>query len=310
MATSTTLVADVGGTNTRIAMAQGASVDESSIQSFRNKDFDSLYDVLAAFGPSTANAVCVDLAGPVGGGVGKLTNLSWVVSEDDLRAKLNVEKALLINDMQAQGYALDQLQPNEVRTVLPGPGATDSTRLVVNVGTGFNSSPVFHINGRPFVPENEAGHIALATPHGISPAVLNSFAAEDDFLSVEDILSGRGLARVVAKLAPSYTGEPVDIFPTFQTNPTPELESALRVFATVMGSVTGDLALAHLPRGGIYLVGGVAVGASPFLRDLGFSEAFHAKGRFRDFMYEFSVHANLDPMAALTGCAVAMQAQV
>jgi len=309
MSNELSLVADVGGTNTRIALANGVHVAQDSIRSFRNTDYASLYDVIAHYGPTDATAVCVDMAGPVGNGVGKLTNLSWVVSEQELRARLSVEKAFLINDLQAQGYALNQLQPSETQTILPGPDAENGTRLVVNVGTGFNASPVYHIQGRPFVPENEAGHIGLAVPQGLDPLVLNTFAESDGFLSVEDILSGRGLARLVAKFAPNYAGKPMDVFPDFAAHPTADLETALRTFASVLGAVAGDLALAHLPRGGIYLVGGVAMGAAPLLDQLGFAQAFRAKGRFSEFMNEFSVHANLDPMAALTGCAVALQAQ-
>ena len=40
------LVADVGGTNTRIALAQYGTVDVSSIERFSNRDFASLQAVI------------------------------------------------------------------------------------------------------------------------------------------------------------------------------------------------------------------------------------------------------------------------
>jgi glucokinase len=70
-----------------------------------------------------------------------------------------------------------------------------------------------------------------------------------------------------------------------------------------MGHVIGDLALSHLPFGGIYLVGGVSRAFAPWLDEFGFAEAFRAKGRFSDFMEQFGVQVVTDDYAALTGCA-------
>ena len=70
-----------------------------------------------------------------------------------------------------------------------------------------------------------------------------------------------------------------------------------------MGTVMGDLALIHLPFGGIYLIGGMARAITPWLGPLGFAEAFRGKGRFTDFMGQFGVAVVQDDYAALTGCA-------
>ena len=65
----------------------------------------------------------------------------------------------------------------------------------------------------------------------------------------------------------------------------------------------GNLALIHLPFGGIFLVGGVARAFAPYLGRLGFETAFRDKGRFAGFMGNFPVTAVTDDFAALTGCA-------
>ena len=66
----------------------------------------------------------------------------------------------------------------------------------------------------------------------------------------------------------------------------------------------GNLALTHLPFGGIYLCGGVARAYSELFAPLGFAEAFRDKGRFAGFMCQFSVRIIEDDYAALTGSAV------
>ncbi|MFZ1726109.1 MAG: glucokinase, partial [Albidovulum sp.] len=77
-----------------------------------------------------------------------------------------------------------------------------------------------------------------------------------------------------------------------------------RAFVRLLGAVAGDLALTHLPFGGIYLIGGVARAFAPYLEPFGFAEAFRDKGRFSGFMRDFPVTVIEDDFAALAGCAV------
>ena len=75
------------------------------------------------------------------------------------------------------------------------------------------------------------------------------------------------------------------------------------MFTRILGTVSGNLALVHLPFGGVYLVGGVARHVAPFLEPFGFVDAFRDKGRFAGFMQNFAVTVVEDDYAALTGAA-------
>jgi glucokinase len=70
-----------------------------------------------------------------------------------------------------------------------------------------------------------------------------------------------------------------------------------------LGRVTGDLALMHLPYGGIYLVGGMSNAVAPWLPRLGFGDALRDKGRFSSLSNSFPVMVVADDCAALHGCA-------
>ena len=63
----TSLVADIGGTNTRVALAGGAEVDRSSIRRFPNADHAGLGEVLTRYladaGSPTVEGACVAVAG-------------------------------------------------------------------------------------------------------------------------------------------------------------------------------------------------------------------------------------------------------
>ena len=142
------LVADIGGTNTRIALAQGTELLLDTIARFRNDDYELFDDVLLSYIVDHANpaveSICIDVAGPVSGETAALTNRNWRFSCTQLRTLANCHNALILNDMQAQGFALNLLPPDQVETVWAGetPGVS-STKLVVNVGTGFNIAPVY-----------------------------------------------------------------------------------------------------------------------------------------------------------------------
>lgn len=306
MTQAPSVLVDVGGTNTRVAFAKDGQVDAQSVLRFKNADYSHLYAILDTIIDQKVSGICVDIAGPVSNGTGRLTNVDWLISEDQLCERYGATKSLLINDLQAQAYGLNQLDPTAIHHI-HGPVSDDlETRLVINIGTGFNASPIYKVGARYFVPENEAGHAALALCEDVDLGFLIGKDGDGTFRSVEHCLSGDGLWQCVQHFAPTYAGPRQEIFPTFADTNDAGLRMALTAFAKVMGSVAGDLSLTHLPHGGVFFVGGVATGIAPFLNDLGFEAAFKNKGRFGAFMDGFGVYACADDLATLKGCAVAL----
>lgn len=72
---TTTLVADIGGTNTRVALTRGTDLLSETVSRYRNAEFDSLTQVLEQFiadqGGVDPTAACVAVAGPVHNGTAK-----------------------------------------------------------------------------------------------------------------------------------------------------------------------------------------------------------------------------------------------
>jgi glucokinase len=312
------LVADIGGTNTRVALAEGTTILPDTIRKYRNRDYDDLASVLRAFddeqGGVDCAGACVAVAGPVHDGVAELTNLDWAIDRQTLARATRAEKVAIVNDLQAQGYALGYLDAGVVTQILPGtPGATigarDAARLVVGIGTGFNAALVLQAGDERLVPPSECGHTSLPVRNGDDLALADFTAAETGFCAVEDILSGRGLERLYrwqAQIGGGGAGcspSAAAIMRTVGDGSDPVAAAAAQNFTRLLGTVVGDLALIQLPFGGIYLVGGVARSFAPHLRDFGFEQAFCAKGRFGELMADFPVSVVNDDWAALMGCA-------
>lgn len=307
-----TLVADIGGTNTRVALAQGRRVLESSIRRYPNEAYPGLEPVLRRYleeeGGVDPLAACVAVAGPVKDGKATLTNRAWTIDGTLLSRATGAEVTAILNDLQAQGHALGHIDPAHARIVVPFPAASHhAAKLVVNVGTGFNIAQVFDTEGGRLVPPAEAGHVTLPVRDETDLRLARFLGAAHGFASVEEALSGRGVVQVYDWLGqeegdPSRAGS-AEIMAAVATGGDSRATRAARVFVRLLGAVSGDLALTTLPFGGVWLVGGLARAFAPHLDQYGFVQAFRDKGRFSGFMEQFGVGVVEDDNAALTGCA-------
>ena len=280
------VLADIGGTNTRVALADGRRVRVDSIAKFPNAQFPSLEPVLRGY-------------------------LSWVIDHPQLTRATGAARVAILNDLQAQGQALGQIDAQNLRPVLPGPVGAKGSMLVVGLGTGVNAAPVHDTPWGRIVPPSECGHISLPIDSDeiwrLAKFVESWGPTAHGFASVEDVLAGRGVEHLYAFVTQEATGTAVakssaEIMAELAAGGA-HARATARLYTTVLGSSLGNLALIHLPFGGIYLIGGMARAFTPYLAEMGFAEAFRAKGRFHDFLGNFSVTTVEDDFAALTGCA-------
>lgn len=306
----TLLVADVGGTNTRVALATGRQLRADTIERFKNASYPGLETVLRAYlehqGLTDIDGASVAVAGPVRDGSGVMTNLDWSIDRETLSRATGAEQVAVLNDLQAQGHALGLIDDANLLNVVAGPAtAPHSSRLVIGVGTGFNAAPVHDTLQGRFVPPSESGHANLPIRTAEDLALCHFVETAHGFPAIEDVLSGRGLERVYRWHA-NEAGSPsersaADIMAACNTGDDEVATAAVATFVRLLGTVCGNLALVHLPFGGLYLVGGVARAIAPHMQTFGFADAFRDKGRFAGFMQNFAVHVVEDDYAALIG---------
>ncbi|RBI44853.1 glucokinase, partial [Xanthomonas oryzae pv. oryzae] len=114
------LVADIGGTNARFALADvDASVpllDDTS-REFAVVDFTSLGEAaryyLDQIGVQATQGVFA-VAGRVDGDEARITNHPWVISRSRTASMLGFSTLHLINDFAAQAMAISLLRPQDV----------------------------------------------------------------------------------------------------------------------------------------------------------------------------------------------------
>ena len=304
------LVADVGGTNTRVALADGERLLTETVRKVPNREASSLADLLQAYVRAErvdCAAAAVAIAGPVRDGRGTLTNLNWSMDRDTLASIAKAETVAVLNDLQAQAFALGEISGDNLNNLLPGqPAASDAARLVIGIGTGFNAALALSTAKGHVVPASECGHVTMPVRSKADLRLASFVGKTTGFTSVEDVLSGRGVEHVYAWQAHEAGRDEklsaAEVMERAEAGDGLAL-SAVETFVGLMGRVAGDLALVHLPFGGVYLIGGVARAMTPYLDRFGFSESFHDKGRFTDFMARFPVSLVEDDFAALSGLA-------
>lgn len=314
MADLLSLVADIGGTNTRVALADGKTIRADSIRRFRNADHPGLETILRLYldeaGLAGVAGSCVAIAGPVRDGIATMTNLDWTIDHAALTRATGAETVAILNDLQAQGHALGHIAADKLDCVIEGPMPDHAAKLVVGAGTGFNAAPVHETPWGRIVAASECGHINMPIRTEADLRLARFVETAHGFPGVEDVLAGRGLERLYAFIRSEH-GQPgeksaSDIMADLAASE-PMAEETGRLYVRLMGAEIGNLALVHLPFGGIYLIGGVARAFQPYLQRFDFAGAFRDKGRFAGFMGNFSVQVIEDDYAALTGCAVYLQ---
>lgn len=301
------LVADVGGTNTRVSLTDGALVRTGTVERYRNADFESLPAVLQAhlerFPGVALDGVCAALAGPVDGTSGGLTNLDWTVTTDALAAAVDAPKAALLNDLQAQGHGLVRAQDLKLRPLLSAEQSPPAgTKLVIGVGTGFNIAAVHQSPAGTLVTISEAGHAGLPVASRADLDLVLHLAEAHGFGDIEEALSGRGLEAIYRFHSGGEHRAASEIVRGLGEND-PLVAQTVQTFARMLGMVAGNLALTFLPYGGIYFSGGVSRALAGALPEAGFTQAFHHKGRFSHMMKRFEIQVIDDDFAALAGCA-------
>ena len=319
------LAADVGGTKTAVALAAAGSPPQILVQRvYASRNYPSLQSLLVEFlddaraaAPGAVPATaCFALAGPVDEHHGTLTNLGWNVEAEALKQAFQIRRVKLVNDFAAAGRGIEHLGPADIETLQAGQPAERGVRLVVGAGTGLGMSFITWQAAGYVVHPTEAGHADFAPVDPVQDQLLLHLRREFGRVSYERVVSGPGLARIFGFLQASGKGTPsrelqeslhqrdsaaeaIAEFAAARRDPV--AVRALDIFVTAYGAFAGNMALAALARGGLFLAGGIAPKIASKLKDGVFIGAFVNKGRFRDLLATIPVHVVMTPQVGLYG---------
>lgn len=325
------LVADVGGTHADFAIVEQSPAGlrflaERSFASEEFADFESVLERFLAFPEAVAvrsslAAACFAVAGPVTGDLATLTNLGWQVSAAAVRSRFNLPNVQLINDFHAAGLGVTTLDADSLVTLQAAEAEEHGTAIIIGAGTGLGVG-VITWDGDCFrVLPSEGGHTDFAATDELQDRLLIYMRRNFGRVSYERIISGPGLMRVFSFLQDSGYGVPsrqlleatkrpgVDQAEVISEYALARLDPlavrALDLFIAAYGSFAGNMALAALARGGVYIAGGIAPRIINRLREGGFARAFNTKGAFSGLLSGIPVQVVMDQRVGLRGAASA-----
>ena len=318
------LAGDVGGTKVDLALY---GFDHGRLAHVRDEKFPAqeyagLEDIVRRFliesGDPEVNAACFGVPGPVRGGRLKLTNLPWVLDSRELSLALKIEHLFLINDLEANGYGIPELSPEQIYELSGGAPGSVGNRGLVSAGTGLGEATLVW-NGKMHVPmASEGGHCDFAPRNEIEIELLRNLQRTlKGRVSFERVVSGLGLKNIYAFLRDEKGMEEPDwlknrmlaedpnaIIGELGEDGSNELcVKTLDVFTSAYGAEAGNLALKVLSVGGMYLGGGIAPKILKKMRDGTFMKAFADKGRLSDLLVQMPVRIILESRCALMGAA-------
>ena len=321
------LSGDVGGTKTLLGVFEPAASRPRLVTtaSYVTNAYHSFTDILDEFDRvaaqhGTIDAVVVGVAGPVIGGVSRLTNISWDISAAEIRAHRRIRHVELLNDLEAIANSVELLTGDEVAVLQPGVPRTDGNGAVIAAGTGLGQAYLHRVNGRMRPVPSEGGHADYAARTDREIEFVRMLREQFGRAEVEQVLSGPGLINLhrfthrggeCDMLAGAASHElPARISQAGLTGRCQQCAEALRMFVSAYGAEAGNLALRAVATSGLYVGGGIAPKILPALQTGTFMDAFVAKEPMRELLERVPVKVILNPEAGLIGAAVHAQSLI
>ena len=316
------LLADIGGTNARFALADCHApmpLQDDSVREFPVVQFSSLADAarhyLQITGAQSRHAVFA-VAGRVDGDQARITNHPWLISGEQTRLALGLDSLQLVNDFSAQAMALPLLRKQDIVPIgVHGwegmPAQSDGTWAVIGPGTGLGVGALLRRDGRLHALQSEGGHSGFAPGTPEEVAILQYLSRIHGRVSHERLLSGAGLVNLHSALAAiageatapdGQTMQPWDITAGAQAGDARCL-CTIELFCGLLGAAAGDLVLTLGAWDGVLLTGGLVPRLLPWLLTSQFRARFELKGRFAVAMAQVPALAVVHPQPGLLGAA-------
>ncbi len=323
------LAGDVGGTKTVLALYQTstAAPDKTSLQEIHKVAYPSsahtqfselVSEFLAQRAQHRPTHACFGIAGPVQHQRCNTTNLPWTIDAQQLTENLHFDDVYLLNDLEAAAYGMLHLGEDDFVELNPQASPQPGHLAVIAAGTGLGQAILAFDGQQHIALPTEGGHCDFG-PNSTQEDALLRFLRQRfaGHVSLERILAGDGFGNLYDFLHSSGYA---------QSNPAIEQEmtqgdrnavishhglagddplcsEALRLFIRIYGSETGNLALKCLPRGGIYIGGGIAPRIRSALEDGEFMRGYLDKGRMARAIQHIPLRLSLNPEAPLLGAA-------
>ena len=319
------LVADIGGTNARFGYQENNGSEIKHVEFLNCVDFANIGQAIAHYVSKNSlniENLSLSIAGPCGDNFVKFTNNHWSFDKIDLLNETNCNSLLAINDFAAQGLDftdmfsshssfLDKkiLDRHQLVLLHHGKSLDGTNVLITGPGTGLGVGTLVFINNVPLPIQGEGGNVHFSPASNEEIKLLEWLSSKTDYVSTEEVLSGRGLVNIYNYLC-------------FKENHTSEMSTAdqigiaakegnilarnaarlmIEIFATSIANnilVTGSQKC-------VIICGGISAKLSDVFKDSKFHERLRHKGKYKNYVSDVPILLSFDDNNGLKGSAEA-----
>jgi len=304
------LLADIGGTYARFTLETGPGVfaEPATLRCADHVDFHAAVSAFLATLPAgRIQHAAVAIANPVEGDDVRMTNYHWKFSIEQMRARLDFETLVVVNDFTALAMALPRLAPQGKHQVGGGQARERSVIGVIGAGSGLGMSGLIPADGGYIALGTEGGHTSFSPrderelailhhawktlPHadGSAPDAVRS-AGGHEHVSFERLLSGPGLELIYRALAEragvrAATGlSAPEITQRALAGSDAVCVETLDTFCAVLGTAAANAAVTLGALSGVYIGGGIVPRLGNYFDRSPFRARFEDKGRFSAYL--------------------------
>ena len=297
------LMADMGGTNIRFAVCENGEIKK--YKSYKCADFPSFSDVLKIYKNEVNLPKIFVLAVPgnkIENGIYSFVNNPWLFSLDELKLEFSFSNVVIMNDFQAVSYGLLNLSKDDVVLLKTGNSNEDSPKLIMGAGTGLGVGVLLKTDTDSYhALSSEGGHISVSVQNKTEEKIHHFIKDKYGRVSAERLISGQGIQNIYEAL----TGKSLSserIVSLALEKDKKAVQTLLQMFA-FWGDVAGDLALAFVAKGGLFLTGNIiqSEGLLDLLRKSDFVLRFEQKGRHCDLLKAIPVYVVFHSKMAFLG---------
>src|ERR1700676_1642994 len=312
------LAGEIGGTNARLAFFDVMNGHYRMVSSsvFPSREYAGLDQIVSKF-VTTSNlhpdAACFGVAGPVRNGRVETSNLPWIIESGRLADELNLAKAVLINDLEANAWGIATLDPEDVVPLNHVKGNPVGNQAVISAGTGLGEAGMVWDGAQYRIFATEGGHSDFAPRNELEIELFRYLSGRYGHVSYERVVSGPGLVNVFHFLRDPGRGTEPQWLTEQMVHADPAAaisraafdgacalcEQALDLFVSVFEAEAGNLALKVMATGGVYLGGGIAPKMLTKLSGPLFMHSFAAKGRMQPLLEAMPVKVITNDKTAL-----------
>ncbi|MGA8491063.1 MAG: glucokinase [Terriglobales bacterium] len=316
------LAGDIGGTNARLAFFDVSDGHFRLVAAsvFPSREYAGLDQIVSKFVDTEKvhpDAACFGVAGPVRNGRVEASNLPWIIEAQRLADELDLDKAVLINDLEANAWGIAALDPKDVVALNQVKGTPVGNQAVISAGTGLGEAGMCWDGSKYHIFATEGGHADFAPRNELEIELFRYLSGRYGHVSCERVVSGPGLVNVFHFLRDTGRGtQPqwltdemahADAAATISraalAGKCALCEQALDLFVSVFAAEAGNLALKVMATGGVYLGGGIAPKMLAKLSGPLFMQAFAGKGRMQPLLEAMPVKVITNDKTALMGAA-------